>query len=98
MVDTARLSTRSQINFLIFQQIKQLDIVFKLNQRNVIVCDYSGQENVVAADLSGDAAMTKSVLEGADLHCLLAKFPEIADLTDDEIVKGQKKKKCIKST
>jgi hypothetical protein len=38
--------------------------------------------------------MTKSVLEGADLHCLLARvlFPEIADLTDDEIVKGHKKK------
>jgi hypothetical protein len=32
----------------------------------IIVCDYSGQETVVAADLSGDAAMTKSVLEGAD--------------------------------
>jgi hypothetical protein len=67
--------------------------LFQTKTNVIIVCD-SGQETVVAADLSGDAAMTKSVLEGADLHCLLARvlFPEIADLTDDEIVKGHKEK------
>jgi hypothetical protein len=43
--------------------------------------------------------MTKSVLEGADLHCLLARvlFPEIADLTDDEIVKGHKERNASKA-
>jgi DNA polymerase I-like protein with 3'-5' exonuclease and polymerase domains len=74
--------------------------LFSSQTRNVIiVCDYSGQETVVAADLSGDAAMTKSVLEGADLHCLLARvlFPEIADLTDDEIVKGHKERNASKA-
>jgi DNA polymerase-1 len=97
MVDTARLSTRrGNINFLNFPSDKATRYCFKAKPGNVIiVCDYSGQETVVAADLSGDAAMTKSVVEGADLHCLLARvlFPEIQSLTDDEIVKDHKEKR-----
>ncbi len=97
MVDTARLSTRKgNINFLNFPADKETRYCFEANEGNVmIVCDYSGQETVVAADLSGDKAMTKSVVEGADLHCLLARvlFPEIADLTDEEITKNHKEKR-----
>lgn len=97
MVDTARLSTRrGEINFLNFPADHETRDCFVANQGNkIIVCDYSGQETVVAADLSGDAAMTKSVLEGADLHCLLARvlYPEIEDLTDEEIVKNHKEKR-----
>jgi DNA polymerase-1 len=61
----------------------------------MVVCDWSGQETVIAADLSKDEAMTKSVVEGADLHCLLARvlFPEINDLSDEEIIKQHKDKR-----
>jgi len=97
MVDTARLSTRKGgINFLNFPADKITRACFKAKTGNdMIVCDYSGQETVVAADLSGDEAMTKSVVEGADLHCLLARvlFPEISDLSDEEITKDHKDKR-----
>jgi DNA polymerase I-like protein with 3'-5' exonuclease and polymerase domains len=97
MVDTARLSSRKgSINFLNFPKDKATRYCFEANPGNVmIVCDYSGQETVIVADLSGDEAMTKSVVEGADLHCLLARilFPEIEQLTDDEIKKQHHEKR-----
>lgn len=97
MVDTARLSTRrGEINFLNFPADKATRYCFQTQVgRKLIVCDYSGQETVIVADLSGDEAMTKSVVEGADLHCLLARvlFPEIENLTDEQIVKDHKDKR-----
>ena len=90
MVDTARLSSyRGAINFLNFPADEITRSCFVANPGNVmIVSDWSGQETVIAADLSGDDAMTKSVVEGADLHSLLARilFPELALLTDEEIM------------
>lgn len=89
MVDTARLSSRrGTINFLNFPRDGETRSCFEAHPGNVmVVCDWSGQETVIAADVSGDAAMTKSVVEGADLHCLLARVlhPELASLTDKEI-------------
>ena len=94
MVDTARLSTRKGgINFLNFPSDKYTRACFKANTGNVmIVCDWSGQETVIAADLSGDAAMTASVVNGADLHCAFARIlnPEIRDLDDETIIKDHK--------
>lgn len=96
-VDTARLSTRKgNINFLNFPADKPTRYCFVANPGNVmIVCDYSGQETVIVADLSGDKAMTASVVEGADLHSLLARilFPELEDLSDEEIAKNHKDKR-----
>ena len=90
MVDTARLSSRKgSINFLNFSSDKDTRGCFEAKRGNkMIVCDWAGQETVISADVSGDVAMTKSVVEGADLHCLLAKelFPEIADLSDEDII------------
>lgn len=97
MVDTARLSSRKgSINFLNFPSDKATRYCFKANKGQVmIVCDYSAQEAVIAADLSGDKAMTASVVDGADLHCLLARvlFPELEELTDEEIIKDHKDKR-----
>ena len=97
MVDTSRLSTRrGNINFLNFPSDKITRSCFEANEGNVmVVSDWSGQETVIAADLSGDKAMTKSVVEGADLHSLLARvlFPEIKDLSDEEIVNNHKEKR-----
>jgi DNA polymerase I-like protein with 3'-5' exonuclease and polymerase domains len=97
MVDTARLSTRKgNINFLNFPADKETRSCFKANEGNVmIVCDYSGQETVVAADLSGDAAMSAAVIDGADLHCMLARilFPSISYLSDEEIIAKHKDKR-----
>lgn len=89
MVDTARLSTRKgHINFLNFPADKETRNCFKASGDNVmIVCDFEGQENVVLADKSGDEVMTDSVVNGSCLHSAFARvlFPEIADLSDDEI-------------
>jgi len=89
MVDTARLSSRKgSINFLNFPADEATRSCFSVGEdRKMVVCDYSGQETVLAADLSNDGAMTKSVVEGADLHCLLARelFPELKELSDKEI-------------
>jgi len=91
MVDTARLSTRrGNINFLNFPKDKATRDCFEVQPgKKMVVCDWSDQETVIAADFSGDEAMTKSVVEGADLHSLLARilFPELADLTDEEIAR-----------
>ena len=97
MVDTARLSSRKgSINFLNFPSDSiTRDCFATVQGKKMVVCDWSGQETVIAADFSGDEAMTKSVLEGADLHCLLARvlFPELEDLTDEEITKNHKDKR-----
>lgn len=97
MVDTARLSSRKgSINFLNFPSDYKTRECFEANEGNVIiVCDYSGQETVIAADLSGDKAMTDSVINNSDLHCAFARvlFPEIQDLSDDEIKKNHKDKR-----
>ena len=97
MVDTARLSTRKgSINFLNFPADKETRNCFVANEGNVmVVCDYSGQETVVAADLSGDEVMTDSVLHDSDLHCAFARvlFPEIKELSDDEIKEQHKEKR-----
>jgi len=97
MVDTARLSSRrGSINFLNFPGDKATRDCFEVQQGSkMIVCDWSGQETVIAADFSGDEAMTKSVIEGADLHSLLARvlFPELAEMTDEEIMTNHKDKR-----
>lgn len=97
MVDTARLATRKgYINFLNFPSDEKTRDCFVANEGNVmVVCDFSGQETVVAADLSGDEAMTNSVLHDADLHSAFARvlFPELKDLSDDEIKTKHKKER-----
>lgn len=97
MVDTARLSSRKgNINFLNFSSDQTTRECFQCDEDHLmIVCDWSGQETVIAADFSGDEAMTKSVVEGADLHSLLARvlFPELADLDDETIMTVHKDKR-----
>lgn len=90
MVDTARLSSRAgNINFLNFPSDEATRECFKASPgHKMIVCDWGGQETVIAADLSEDEAMTKSVLDGDDLHSMLARilFPELTDLSDEVIM------------
>jgi len=97
MVDTARLSSRKgAINFLNFPSDAKTRNCFNANKGNkIIVCDYSGQETVIAADLSGDEAMSNAVINNEDLHCMLAKvlFPELKDMSDEEIIKNHKDKR-----
>jgi len=97
MVDTARLSSRrGSINFLNFPSDEATRSCFESQPgKKMVVCDWSGQETVIAADFSGDEAMTKSVIEGADLHSLLARvlFPELADLSDKEIMTNHYEKR-----
>jgi len=99
MVDTARLSSRKgSINFLNFPSDKITRDCFEAKEgHKVVVCDYSAQEGVIMADLSGDKAMTASVVDGIDLHCLLAKaiFPELEGLSDEVITIEHKDKRTF---
>lgn len=99
MVETARLSSRKGgINFLNFPSDKKTRECFEAKPGNkMIVCDYSAQEGVIMADLSGDAAMTSSVVDGVDLHCLLAKavYPQLEGLSDEEIATEHKSKRSF---
>ncbi len=99
MVDTARLSSRrGAINFLNFPNDKETRSCFSTgNDTKLIVCDFSAQEGVIMADFSKDEAMTSSVVNGVDLHCLLAKaiFPELNGLSDEEISTTHKDKRSF---
>lgn len=99
MVETARLSSRrGGINFLNFPSDAATRSCFKTTPENkMIVCDYSAQEGVIMADLSGDKAMVASVVDGVDLHCLLAKaiYPELEGLSDDDIATNHKDKRTF---
>lgn len=101
MVETARLSTRKgNINFLNFPSDKITRNCFEAKEGNVmVVADYGTQEGTILADVSEDEAMTASVLQGVDLHCLLTKkiFKETENLSDDEIkTKFHKQRKQAK--
>lgn len=63
----------------------------------IVVADYEAQEGVILADRSGDPVMVASVVEGLDLHCAFARvvFPELADLSDDEIKKKHSKERTF---
>lgn len=97
IVDTARISSRKgEINFLNFPANKETRECFEANEGfDIIVADYAGQETVVGADITGDEAMIASIVEGKDLHCAFARvlFPELSDLSDEEIIKEHKAKR-----
>lgn len=99
MVETARLSSRrGAINFLNFPGDEATRSCFKTtDSHKMIVCDYGAQEGVIMADLSGDEAMTASVVDGVDLHCLLAKaiYPQLDGLSDEVISTKHKDKRTF---
>ena len=97
LVDTARLSTRAkEVNFLNFPSDKETRNCFKSKKGfRIVVCDYAAQEGVICADLSEDEMMLDSVINDKDLHAAFARqlFPELAELSDDEIAKKHKIKR-----
>lgn len=99
IVDTNRISSRKgEINFLNFPADKETRKCFEANKGNVmVVADYSGQETVTTANWTGDEAMIDSILNKSCLHCAFARviFPEIKDLSDDEIKEHHKDKRSF---
>lgn len=89
ILNTARISTRKGgINFLNFPAGEDTRECFEAKEgKDMIVCDYDGQENVVGADLHNDKVMVESILDGKDLHCAFARllFPELIDVDDAEL-------------
>lgn len=72
------------------QQVpKSMREVFIPKRGNKFVCaDYSGQEQVIMADQSQEPNLLRFYTEGdKDLHCYVTRiaYPELKDLTDDEI-------------
>jgi DNA polymerase I-like protein with 3'-5' exonuclease and polymerase domains len=97
IVDTNRISSRKgEINFLNFPSDKYTRECFEANSGNLmVVADFAGQETVTTANWTGDEAMIKSILEKSCLHCAFARviFPEISDLSDEEIKTKHKDKR-----
>jgi len=99
IVDTCRISSRrGEINFLNFPSDKITRDCFVASKgHKIIVSDFSNQESITLADKSQNTSTLKSILEGADSHCILARevFPELKGLSDDEIKKNHKAKRQI---
>jgi len=99
IVDTCRVSSRKgEINFLNFPSDKITRDCFVASKgHKIIVSDFSNQEAVTLADKSQNLATLKAIKEGADSHCLLARevYPEIKELSDDDIKKLHKEKRHI---
>ena len=97
VLDTARISTRrGGVNILNFPANKRTrDCFVATKGYKMVVADYEGQENVVGADLHQDAMMISSIKNGDDLHSAFARliFPELQELTDDEIKNNHKDKR-----
>lgn len=89
MVDTSRISCRKgNINFLNFPRNKLTRSAFvALKGYKMVGADYSNQEVFIGADMHHDKVTLDSIKNGICLHCAFAKvlFPEIADLTDQDI-------------
>jgi len=99
MVDTCRISSDKELspmNGLNIPAPKRTRECFVANPGfKMVVADYAGQENVILADKSQDEGMVYSVVHGTCLHCAFARlaFPEIANLSDDDIKKNHKSKR-----
>lgn len=97
ILDTARISSRrgdvNTLNLPANQRTRECIVAEK--GYSIVVCDYAGQENIVGADLTNDETMIASVVNDLDLHCAFARvlFPEITDLSDDEIKEKHKSKR-----
>jgi DNA polymerase I-like protein with 3'-5' exonuclease and polymerase domains len=99
IVDTCRVSSRKgEINFLNFPSDKTTRDCFVASKGHmIIVSDFSNQEAVTLADKSQNLATLKTILEGLDAHCVLARevFSEIKELSDEEIKLKHKEKRQI---
>lgn len=97
MVDTGRISTRKEgINFLNFPSNEKTNRCFRSVKGSYsISCDYASQENRTLAVLTQDENSILNVVNDRDAHSLLARkvYPEIADLTDEEIKKKHSDKR-----
>lgn len=67
----------------------------------LVVSDYSSQESVILADQSEDPAMLQFFLGGTgDMHSYVTRliWPELADLSDDEIKEHHSEKRTLAKT
>ena len=95
IVDTGRIScvSDSKINFLNFPSDSETRKCFVANPGfKIVACDYNAQEVRTTADITQDKALIESINKDLDLHCMFARvmYPELADLSDDEIKKNHK--------
>ena len=96
ILDTGRISTRKgEINFLNFPANEKTRSCFYTEKNLIVGADFSNQETYILADQSKDEMTLASVIDGIDLHLEFAKKlnPEIADLSNEEILKKHKDKR-----
>lgn len=76
--------------------------IFVPKNGNVLIeADYSGQESVILADQSGDPDMIRLLgIEGRDPHSYVVRiaYPELADLSDEEIKANHSDKRDLIKT
>lgn len=81
---------------------KEFRACFSAAPGNVlVVCDYSSQESVILADQSEEPALLRFFLEGTgDMHSYVTRliWPELADLTDEEIKEHHSEKRTLAKT
>lgn len=107
IVDTARISAGGKnidktevddVNTLNIPANEKSRSPFRALEGNVLIdCDYAGQETRTGADLTLDPVSLDCVLNDKDLHSIFAKvlFPELADLTEQEIKDNHSDKRDI---
>lgn len=97
IVSTCRISTRKgETSFLTFPAEALTRDCFRSKPGyKIVAADYAGQEAICLTMLSKDEALLDSVNRGMDLHCMFARvlFPEITELTDEEITSKHKEKR-----
>ena len=92
------ISRKGNINFLNFPSDKETRKCFKAhNGYKMIDCDYESQEMVCLADMTQDINLIDNIVNKKDSHCKLARviYPEIENLSDDEIKKLHKDKRQV---
>jgi DNA polymerase I-like protein with 3'-5' exonuclease and polymerase domains len=99
IADTGRMiSRKGSINLLNFPRDKETRNCFKapIGYKS-IGCDYDSQESRILAYYSQDINSKLNVLQNRDAHSLLAReaFPELKELTDDDIKKNHGDKRQI---
>jgi DNA polymerase-1 len=99
IADTGRMiSRKGSINLLNFPRDKETRNCFKapIGYKS-IGCDYDSQESRILAYYSQDINSKLNVLQDRDAHSLLAReaFPELKELTDDDIKKNHGDKRQI---
>lgn len=97
ILNTGRISS-TKPNLQNIPSDKRYRECFIPEEGNVYIdCDYGGQETVILANVSGEENISYLINTNGDMHSFVTRrvFPELMDLSDDEIKNNHKDKRQI---